>query len=216
MSPTECLWYYCGELWILALTIADIVSDFLYFEELYNENQVPDGVAFAVLGFGLVGLVSFLIGLQTPFSSCGIAASILFEDVPIIITTTAIQAYLVGYDVREWHAVAIVSYIFSLFAMQQKAMKLGLAKDVDDVLNNRVAERHGEIGPCFCGANDLPRSGALLAVLYSVRRPTSGGCVAVQPDAAGGRDSKATTQKSDMDAFVVGKCKEGPGLVFKV
>lgn len=41
--------------------------------------QVPDGVAFAVLAFGLVGLVSFLIGLQTAYSSCGIAASILFE-----------------------------------------------------------------------------------------------------------------------------------------
>lgn len=63
--------------------------------------------------------------------------------------TTAIQAYLVGHDVREWNAIAIVSYVFSLFAMQQKAMKLGLAKDVDDILNNRVADRAGEIGPCF-------------------------------------------------------------------
>lgn len=40
VSPTECLWHYCGELWILALTIADIISDFLYFEELYDENKV--------------------------------------------------------------------------------------------------------------------------------------------------------------------------------
>eukprot|EP00903_Cladosiphon_okamuranus_P008096 g7805.t1 len=168
VSPTECLWHYCGEFWIFALAVADIVSDFLYFEELYVENKVPAGVAFAVLGFGLVGLVSFLIGLQTPYSSCGIAASILFEDVPIIVVTTAIQAYLVGYDVREWHPIAIVSYVFSLFAMQQKAMKLGLAKDVTDVINNRVAERQGEIGPCFWWVVLLRSIGAvILALLLS-------------------------------------------------
>ncbi len=44
---------------------------------------------------------------------------------------------------------AIVSYVFSLFAMQQKAMKLGLVKDAHDVLNNRGEERAPEIGPCF-------------------------------------------------------------------
>ena len=40
VSPTECLWHYCGEFWIFALTVADIISDFLYFEELYVENKV--------------------------------------------------------------------------------------------------------------------------------------------------------------------------------
>eukprot|EP00903_Cladosiphon_okamuranus_P008097 g7805.t2 len=128
VSPTECLWHYCGEFWIFALAVADIVSDFLYFEELYVENK----------------------------------------DVPIIVVTTAIQAYLVGYDVREWHPIAIVSYVFSLFAMQQKAMKLGLAKDVTDVINNRVAERQGEIGPCFWWVVLLRSIGAvILALLLS-------------------------------------------------
>ena len=46
VSPNECLWHYCGELWILALTIADIVSDFIYFEELYEENRVCRGRLF--------------------------------------------------------------------------------------------------------------------------------------------------------------------------
>lgn len=87
------------------------------------------------------------------------------QDVPIIVVTTAIQAYLAGYDVREWHAIAIVSYIFSLFAMQQKAMKLGLAKDVDDVLNNRVAERQQEIGPCFWWVVVLRSLGAVALAL---------------------------------------------------
>lgn len=87
------------------------------------------------------------------------------QDVPIIITTTAIQAYLAGYDVRQWHAIAIVSYVFSLFAMQQKAMKLGLAKNVDDVLNNRVAERHREIGPCFWWVVLLRSIGAVMLAL---------------------------------------------------
>lgn len=42
-----------------------------------------------------------------------------------------------------------MSYVFSMFAMQQKAMKLGLVKNADDVLNNRGEEREPEIGPCF-------------------------------------------------------------------
>lgn len=87
------------------------------------------------------------------------------QDFPIIVETTAIQAYLVGYDVREWHPIAVVSYVFSLFAMQQKAMKLGLAKGVDDVLNNRVAERHGEIGPCFWWVVLLRSIGAIMLAL---------------------------------------------------
>lgn len=38
--------------------------------------KVPDGVAFVVLGFAIVGLISFLSG---PFSSIGTAVSISFE-----------------------------------------------------------------------------------------------------------------------------------------
>ncbi|CBJ29053.1 expressed unknown protein [Ectocarpus siliculosus] len=147
VPATECCVNCCNETWILALSVADILSDFLYFEELYTENNVPDGVAFAVLGFAIVGLMSFLSG---PFSDIGTAVSISFEDFPIIIITTAIQAYLAGADVREWHAVAIVSYVFSMFAMQQKVMKLGLVKSIRDILNPRAEEeRQAEIGPCY-------------------------------------------------------------------
>ncbi|CAN0043976.1 unnamed protein product [Ectocarpus sp. 4 AP-2014] len=147
VPATECCVNCCNETWILALTVVDILSDFLYFEELYTENNVPDGVAFTVLGFAIVGLMSFLSG---PFSSVGTAVSISFEDFPIIIITTAIQAYVAGADVREWHAVAIVSYVFSMFAMQQKIMKLGLVKSIRDILNPRAEEeRQAEIGPCY-------------------------------------------------------------------
>ena len=48
---------------------------------------------------------------------------------------------------------------------QQKAMKLGLAKDVDDVLNNRVAERQQEIGPCFWWVVVLRSLGAVALAL---------------------------------------------------
>lgn len=43
---------------------------------LFDTTKVPDGVAFAVLGFAIVGLVSFLSG---PFSAVGTAVSISFE-----------------------------------------------------------------------------------------------------------------------------------------
>lgn len=72
------------------------------------------------------------------------------QDVPIIITTILVQAYLAGADVGEWHAVAIVSIVFSMFAMQQKLMELGLVRCVQDVLNPRPeADLVAEIGPCY-------------------------------------------------------------------
>lgn len=40
VPATECCVNCCNEMWILALTVADILSDFLYFEELYTENNV--------------------------------------------------------------------------------------------------------------------------------------------------------------------------------
>ncbi|CAM9300504.1 unnamed protein product [Pylaiella littoralis] len=167
-SATDCFLRCCSAVWILVLTLADILSDFLYFEELYSENKVPDGVAFAVLAFALIGLVTFMVGLNSQFATLGIAVSILFEDIPIIVATTAIQAYLVGVDVREWHPVAIVSYVFSLFAMQQKTVKLGLAGDMHDILNNRVADRELEVGPCFWWVVVLRSIAAVaLAVAFS-------------------------------------------------
>lgn len=50
----------------------------------------------------------------------------------------------------EWPAVAIVSIVFSMFAMQQKLMELGLVRSVQDVLNPRPeADQIAEIGRCY-------------------------------------------------------------------
>ncbi|CAM9978432.1 unnamed protein product [Scytosiphon promiscuus] len=140
--------YSCSrQVWVVALTVADIISDFLYFEELYSENKVPDGVAFAVLAFAIVGLVCFMTG---PYATCGVAVAVLFEDIPVITTTILVQAYLAGADISQWHAVAIVSIVFSMFAMQQKLMELGLVRNVQDVLNPRPeADRIAEVGRCY-------------------------------------------------------------------
>ncbi|CAN0334661.1 unnamed protein product, partial [Hapterophycus canaliculatus] len=72
------------------------------------------------------------------------------QDVPVIVTTILVQAYLAGADVSEWHAVAIVSIVFSMFAMHQKLMDLGLVRSVQDVLNPRPeADLVAEIGRCY-------------------------------------------------------------------
>lgn len=125
-SPTDCFWHCCKDLWITGMSIADTVSDFIYFEQLLSGDEVPDGVAFAVLFFAIVGLVSMLTG---PSQACGLATSIFVEDCPQIIITTSVQAYLVGAELGEWGSVAVVSYVFSLVAMGLKVMKLGASED---------------------------------------------------------------------------------------
>lgn len=125
-SPTDCFWHCCKDLWIMGISIADTVSDFIYFEQLLSEDEVHDGVAFAVLFFAIVGLVSMLTG---PSTACGLATSILFEDFPQIIITTSVQAYLIGAEFGDWGSVAVSSYVFSLLAMGLKVMKLGASDD---------------------------------------------------------------------------------------
>ena len=115
------------------------MSDFVYFDQLLGDDEVHDGVAFAVLFFAIVGLVSMLTG---PSTACGLATSIFAEDFPQIIITTSVQAYLVGADIGEWGSVAVSSYIFSLVAMGLKVMKLG-ASDDERVERYRGQEEKG-------------------------------------------------------------------------
>lgn len=101
-----------------------MVSDFTYFGEIYATDEVDDLVAYALLAFALCGLVVMLVG---PPTRCGHASGVILEDIPMIIATTAIEAYIVGANVTEWSTEGVVSYIFSLFALQQKLMYLGYA-----------------------------------------------------------------------------------------
>lgn len=145
-SPTDCFWNCCKDLWITGISIADTVSDFIYFEQLLSEDEVHDGVAFAVLFFAIVGLVSMLTG---PSTDCGLATSIFFEDFPQIIITTSVQAYLIGPEFSDWGSVAVSSYVFSLLAMGLKVMKLGASDD------ERVQRHLGPEKACcqvFCAA----------------------------------------------------------------
>ena len=149
VSPTDCFWHCCKDLWITGISIADTVSDFIYFEQLLSDDEIHDGVAFAVLFFAIVGLVSMLTG---PSAACGLATSISLEDFPQIIITTAVQAYLVGADLGEWGSVAVSSYIFSLVAMGLKVMKLGASED------ERVERYLGPEKACcqvFCAATAI-------------------------------------------------------------
>lgn len=112
------------ELWLMLLSFADTLTDFLYFDKLYGGDEVSEGVAFIVLTFALFGLVGMLIG---PTSQIGLTMAVLLEDVPQIIATTAIEAYVVGGDIKKWTSFAIASYVFSVIALQQKFVKIGYA-----------------------------------------------------------------------------------------
>ena len=118
-----------------------MVSDFTYFGELYESDDVIDVVAYVVLAFALFGLVSLLV---SPPTMCGHAAGVILEDIPMTIVTTAIQARIVGAKVTEWSMEAQVSYIFSVFAIQQKLMYAGYAP------YRRHQTRGGREKPRFC------------------------------------------------------------------
>ncbi|CAM9371295.1 unnamed protein product [Ascophyllum nodosum] len=124
MDLSCCNWV---EFWITILSFADALTDFLYFDKLYYSDEVSQGVAFIVLPFAVFGVVGMLVG---PSSQIGLMTAVLLEDVPQIIATTAIEAYLVQGRIALWTPEAKATYVFSILSLQQKFFKIGFAPSV--------------------------------------------------------------------------------------
>lgn len=88
-----------GGLWVIALSLADTISDFIYFGEVLADDRISDAAAYAVLACAMVGLVTLMAA--GPAADCALTTSLLLEDFPQVVVTTCIESYRVGADISQ-------------------------------------------------------------------------------------------------------------------